>query len=112
MIDVEGSTEMLAEVQDVRRVTTSTVGAGTGCVGTDWDTGAGLLTITVDDVTTTECRTVPAVGRAIAEPLGAVSLYSAVSGGSQCDANYTEGVTTKTITPVPIDCLILAVPLE
>lgn len=112
MIDVEGSTEMLAEVQDVRRVTTSTVGAGTGCVGTDWDTGAGLLTITVDDVTTTECRTVPAVGRAIAEPLGGVSLYSAVAGGNQCDATYTEGATTKTITPIPIDCLILSVPLE
>ena len=113
MLSAAGGTEMLAEVQDVRRVTTASVG-GTpdACVGADWDTGAGLLDISVNDVTTTTCRMVPAVGRAIAEPLGRVDLYSAVNGGSQCNLQYTEGVSTKTITPIPTNAVVLVVPLE
>jgi len=113
MLTTAGGTEMLAEVQDVRRVTTASIGGTPDtCVGTDWDTGAGLLDISVNDVTTTTCRMVPAVGRAVAEPLGRVDLYSAVNGGNQCNLQYTEGVSTKTITPIPTNAVVLVVPLE
>ena len=108
--------EMLAIVEDRRRVTTWTVTASpTNCDGATWNTGAGSWEIMVTETPVETCRLVPSTGRAVAEDLGNVSIFGAkTSGGSlQCDAaNYSVGRTLRNITPVDTGALILTVPLE
>ena len=107
--------EMLAIVEDTRRVTTWTVTASpTNCDGATWNTGAGSWEITVTETPLETCRLVPSTGRAVAEDLGQVAIFgSKTSGGSlQCDgATYSAGRTLRNITPVDTGALILTVPL-
>jgi hypothetical protein len=111
--DIALTGEMLAEVEDRRRVVTYTIGTpATTCAGSTWDTGAGELVITVTDAVETECRLVPSTGRAIALPLGAVRIFGADNVG-QCDAAlFSAAGTLRVITPIGTNTLVHNVPLE